>query len=206
MSGVMPTIYHGTPITPRAALVDVCAGRAMCVSFWRLDDAEVVQAISPAIMFRQWRFFGMAGGAEARRGMVHSRGLAALFRVARASIVPSRKVGRHTRCAGRAVTAKRQPASAMAIRSVEGCASVAHGWASGSAAALVRAIRPRLPGMDRQGQVTRQSRLPRAHGGSCSRSGKQVASASHDARNSRGSYLSVHQRRQHQSGAEWSSL
>lgn len=31
------TIYHGTPLTPRAALVSVCTGRAMCVSFCRLD-------------------------------------------------------------------------------------------------------------------------------------------------------------------------
>lgn len=47
----MALIHHGTPLTPRAALFDVCAGRAMCVSFYRPDDAEVVEAISPAIMF-----------------------------------------------------------------------------------------------------------------------------------------------------------
>ena len=43
-------IYHGTPMTPRAALLDVCDGRAMCVSFYRPDDVEAVEAISPAIM------------------------------------------------------------------------------------------------------------------------------------------------------------
>lgn len=42
----MTTVYHGTPLTPRAALVAVGAGRAMCVSFYRPDDAEVVEAIS----------------------------------------------------------------------------------------------------------------------------------------------------------------
>ena len=47
----MALIHHGTPLTPRAALFDVCAGRAMGVSFYRPDDAEVVEAISPAIMF-----------------------------------------------------------------------------------------------------------------------------------------------------------
>jgi hypothetical protein len=48
----MSVIYHGTPMTPRAALLDVCKGRAMCVSFYRHDDVEAVEAISPAIMFR----------------------------------------------------------------------------------------------------------------------------------------------------------
>lgn len=65
---MMPVIHHGTPMTPRAALLDVCAGRAMCVSFWRLDDTEAVEAISPAIMFRQRRLFGMAGSASRGRG------------------------------------------------------------------------------------------------------------------------------------------
>lgn len=50
-----PTIYHGTPLTPRDALRSVCTGRAMCISFYRPDDVEVVEAISPAIMFRQRR-------------------------------------------------------------------------------------------------------------------------------------------------------
>ena len=48
MSG--PVIHHGTPMTPRAALLDVCAGRAMCVSFFRPDDVEIVERISPTIM------------------------------------------------------------------------------------------------------------------------------------------------------------
>ena len=47
-----PVIYHGTPMTPRAALLSVCKGRAMCVSFFRPDDVEAVEAISPDIMFR----------------------------------------------------------------------------------------------------------------------------------------------------------
>lgn len=40
----MTTIYHGTPLTPRAALLSVCAGRAMCVSFYRPDDVKEVEA------------------------------------------------------------------------------------------------------------------------------------------------------------------
>lgn len=31
-------IYHGTPMTPRAALRAVGAGRGLCVSFFRPDD------------------------------------------------------------------------------------------------------------------------------------------------------------------------
>ncbi len=29
-----PVIYHGTPMTPRAALIDVLSGRGGCVSFF----------------------------------------------------------------------------------------------------------------------------------------------------------------------------
>ncbi len=54
--GELPIIYHGTPLTPRSALLDVCNGRAMCVSFWRPDDVEVVEAISPASMFDSGAF------------------------------------------------------------------------------------------------------------------------------------------------------
>ncbi len=46
-------IYHGTPLTPRAALLDVLPGRAGCVSFFRPDDTEAVEAVCPRVMFRQ---------------------------------------------------------------------------------------------------------------------------------------------------------
>ena len=72
-------IYHGTPMTPRAALLDVCDGRAMCVSFYRPDDVEAVEAISPAIMFRQWSVFVLEAGAARRRGMGWGSGLASLL-------------------------------------------------------------------------------------------------------------------------------
>lgn len=48
-------IHHGTPMTPRAALLAVLPGRAACVSFARPDDVEAVEAVCPRIMFRQWR-------------------------------------------------------------------------------------------------------------------------------------------------------
>lgn len=46
-----PIIHHGTPMTPRAALLAVCTGRAMCVSFYRPDDVEAVEQIAPFIMY-----------------------------------------------------------------------------------------------------------------------------------------------------------
>jgi len=53
---VAPIIYHGTPLTPRAALVAVLPGRASCVSFHHPQDAEAVEATSPTIMFDNGAF------------------------------------------------------------------------------------------------------------------------------------------------------
>jgi len=55
-----PLIYHGTPLTPRAALNAVLPGRGACVSFWRPDDIEAVQQVAPFIMldngaFSEWQ-------------------------------------------------------------------------------------------------------------------------------------------------------
>lgn len=50
------TIYHGTPMSPRAALVAVGSGRAMCVSFFRPDDIETVEQIAPYIMLDNGAF------------------------------------------------------------------------------------------------------------------------------------------------------
>lgn len=52
----MALVYHGTPMTPRAALQAVCAGRANCVSFYRPDDVVTVEAISPFIMYDNGAF------------------------------------------------------------------------------------------------------------------------------------------------------
>ena len=78
----MTIIYHGTPITPRSALLEVCKGRAMCVSFFRPDDVEAVEAISPAVMFRQRSIFNVEGGTTQRRGVGRALGLVGLLRVA----------------------------------------------------------------------------------------------------------------------------
>lgn len=51
-----PTIFHGTPITPRAALEAVLPGRAACVSFFRPDDVEAVEAVCPFVMYDNGAF------------------------------------------------------------------------------------------------------------------------------------------------------
>ena len=51
----MALVYHGTPLTPRAALAAV-AGRAMCVSFYRPDNVQDVEAQSPFVMYDNGAF------------------------------------------------------------------------------------------------------------------------------------------------------
>lgn len=199
--GDVPVIHHGTPMTPRAALMDVCAGRAMCVSFWRPDDVEAVEAISPAIMFRQRRVFGMAGGAEARRGMVHTRGLDPLFRLARAATISPRKMGRDARCSGRTLTTQRFITGGLAVWT-EGRAALAYGRAGRSAVKAMRQVRPGMPGLDRQRQASGLPGISFAHGGSLPRDRQSMASASHDARCGRGTRLPLRQCRQHQPCSE----
>lgn len=197
------TIYHGTPLTPRAALLDVCMGRAMCVSFFRPDDVEVVEAISPAVMFRQRGFFLLAAGDEARRGLARDCRLDTLLRLVGASPVHARTMGNHAGYSWCAVPAQRQPARRMALRS-EGRARLAHGWADRAASQAVRAMGPRVPWMDRaEGRITR---LPRANGRGRARLGQSLASAAHAAGNSRGLRLPLSQRRQHEPCAERMAL
>lgn len=194
-------IYHGTPMTPRAALLNVCASRAMCVSYFRPDDVEAVAAISPAIMFRQWCLFRMARGSKARAGMVHPRGLDALLRLARTASVSSWTLGSDPRRAWRAKPAQRQPFAAVAVRATRR-ASLAHGRADRASVAAVRAIRTGLSGMDGRGQAPGRAGLPRPHGGSGPRSRKPLACLAHDARHSSCADVSLHQRGRHHTGAE----
>jgi hypothetical protein len=51
----MTTIYHGTPMTPRAAL-EAMAGRSFCVSYYRPDDDVTVARISDDIMLDNGAF------------------------------------------------------------------------------------------------------------------------------------------------------
>ena len=52
----LPTIYHGTPMTPRAARITVLPGRAACVSFFRPDHVRDVEHLCPQIMYDNGAF------------------------------------------------------------------------------------------------------------------------------------------------------
>lgn len=201
----MTTIYHGTPMTPRAALLDVCKGRAICVSFFRPDDVEAVEAISPAIMFRQRGVLVLESGAQARRGMAREMGLAQLLRVAGASLVPSRTVGGDTRYAGGTVPAQRCASAGMAVWS-KGGTPLAHGRPNRAAASALRAIRQGLFGLDWRGKVNRLPSLSRADARGRSGARQPLACHSHDARDSRCIRLPLSQRGQHIAGAERMAL
>ena len=200
-----PVIYHGTPLTPRAALLDVCKGRAMCVSFYRPDDVEAVEAISPAIMFRQRRVFVLEAGATQWRGVGRSSGLDAILRVAGASPVSSGAVGSHPRHAGRTFPAQRQPFDRVAIWAAWR-APLAHGWAVRAAATPMRPIRPGLLGLDRAGQEHRLPRVSRTHGGSGQGFREPMAGDPYDARNGGGVSLPLYQCGQHITRTEWMAI
>jgi hypothetical protein len=190
------TIYHGTPMTPRAALLDVCAGRAMCVSFYRPDDVEAVEAVSPAIMFRQWRVFLLESGAAGGAGVGNRSRLVGLLRMAGASPVSPRTLGSHSRHAGRTVSTQRCAVERMAARPAWR-SSVAYGRAYRAAAQTVRKARP---GMSRLGwprQGDRLPRLSRADGGGRQGLGQPLAGSAHDARDGGGLRLPLRQRGQH---------
>lgn len=200
-----PVIYHGTPLTPRAALLDVCKGRAMCVSFFRPDDVEAVEAISPAIMFRQRRILNVEGGAAQRRAMVRKVGLVGLLRLAGTAPVSSWAMGRDPGYAGCAEPAQRCTASAMAVRT-EGRAALAHGWANRKAIAALREVRPGLPRMDRRGEALGPTRVSRPHGGGGSGFGEPLASNSHDARDRGGINVSLCRGGRNDTSAKWMAI
>lgn len=174
-------IYHGTPLTPRDALVSVCTGRAMCVSFFRPDDVGAVEKIAPFCHAGQRRVLRMEGGTSAWRALVYPRRLAALLRVVGATPFSSRQVGSHSRCTGSAKPAQRQPASRVAIRS-KGCPALAYGRPDRTASAVVRAIRPGVLGMDRRRQASRPARVSSKNARGRSGFGQPMAGSAHDAR------------------------
>ena len=55
--------YHGTPLTPRAALLTM-AGKHFCVPFSDPRDADTCQAIAQSIMFDSGAFSAFRGGRE----------------------------------------------------------------------------------------------------------------------------------------------
>jgi hypothetical protein len=185
-----PTIYHGTPLTPRAALLSVCTGRAMCVSFYRPDDVEAVEAISPDIMFRQRRIFHVEGCTAARRGMGREMGLVGLFRLVGTSLVSTGQMGGCAGYAGRSVTAQRCARGSMAVRT-EGRAPLAHGRTNRAPSTALRQVGSCLPWLDRRGQASGQARISRTHGRSGQGIRQPLARSAHDARDRGGLRLPV---------------
>jgi hypothetical protein len=143
-----PDIYHCTPMTPRAALEELGVGRNFCVSFWRPDDCEVVERVASTVMFRQRGVFRMAGGHEARRGMVRSRGLVALLSLA-GTTSPWQSLGHHTGRSRRTLSGQRWSGERVAVWDREGGSGVAHGWPCLTPAETVRPLPDRVHRMDR---------------------------------------------------------
>jgi hypothetical protein len=197
----MTIIYHGTPITPRSALLEVCKGRAMCVSFFRPDDVEAVEAISPAVMFRQRSLFNVEGGTTQRRGVGRALGLVGLLWVARTSLVPSGSLGGCSRYARRTEPAQRCTSSAMAVWS-EGRTALAHGWTYRTPSTLVQSVGSGLHIVDGQRKAPRSPRVSRAHGRSGQGFRKSLACYSHDARPEGGLGLPILQCRRDNAGSE----
>lgn len=102
-------IYHGTPITPRAALEAILPGRAACVSFYRPDDLEALLATCPQIMFRSRRLFILDGGHARWEGMGRGRArgmVAGLLPLAGVHHLASGPMGDHAGQPGGAVPAQ----------------------------------------------------------------------------------------------------
>lgn len=202
---MQPTIYHGTPMTPRAALQQM-SGRAFCVSFYRPDDVEVVQQISPAIMFRQWRVFVLASSIKSWSGVGRGSGLAAILQMARASIA-GRALGSNTRQSWRTFTDQRRIAERLAVWSV-GRTTMAHGQPYRSPAATVRQIRASLLGLDGAGKRFHRwvRGLVSSHGRSCKHIGQSMAQHSHDAWRNGCAGVSLSQCGQHKFSTERTSI
>ena len=199
----MGVIYHGTPLTPRAALLNVCAGRAMCVSFYRPDDVEAVEEISPAIMYDNGAFSFWQQALREGKEWAEDRDWTPFLSLAGAPHISSRALGRHSRYAGCAVPAQRRTAERLAFRA-ERRTALAHGRIDRSACPTVRAIPARLRRMDRRSEegAGRLSSLSPQDGRGYSPDGQCMAPTAHASGNGSGLRLSLYQRRQHQPRAE----
>jgi len=202
------TIYHGTPMTPRAALLDVLSGRAACVSFYRPDDVEAVEAVCPRVMFRQRRVPLLDGSTQAGRRMVREAArLDAILSLV--GVAPeSRPLGGHSRHARRSLPAQRQPAERLAIRHIVRGSAVAYGRAAGSPRASLRAIRQGCARLDRRSEERAGwlRPLPASDGRGCQAIRQPMARHAHDARDQGCVRLPFLQRRRDQSRAKWMAI
>ena len=203
------TIYHGTPLTPRAALLDVLSGRAGCVSFFRPDDVEAVEAVCPRVMFRQRGIQLLDGSPAAWRGMGRQAArLDAVLSLAGAEVACRWTLGGHSRHAGSAFPAQRQPACRLAVRHEAGRSALAYGRAARSVGASLRAIRHGCAGMDWRPKAgaCRMRQIPAPHGRGRQDVRQPMAQHAHDARHQGSLRLPLCERRRHEPCAERTSL
>lgn len=176
-----PTIYHGTPLTPRAALMDVCAGRAMCVSFHRPDDVGAAEAISPAIMYDNGAFSFWREALRSGQEWAEDRDWTPFLSLARTAPVHTRPMGRDPGCTGGTFPAQRRTAERLAVRA-ERRPPVAYGRTDRAPAAPLRALRSRMPRMDGARHRPRLRGMVPPDGRGCGRARQPLAGPSHDAR------------------------
>lgn len=204
-------IYHGTPMTPRAALEAVLPGRAGCVSFYRPDDLEALEAICPQLMFRPRRVFLLDGRDARREGMGSGepgRLVAGLLQVAGAAPVRRRPVGDHPRQPRRSFAGQRRAAERLALWPRTRLTRLAYGRPDRAAGVAMRAVRPGMSRMDRRSEegACGLRCLPPQDGRRCGHDGQHLAPAAHAARNEGGVRLPLHQRGQHEPCAERPSI
>lgn len=205
-----PIIFHGTPLTPRAALKAVLPGRAACVSFYRPDDLEAVLACCPHVMFRPGRLLDLGGGSAQGRG-AGRRGetrMVRLLRMARTDDLASGPLGHNPGHSCRAVPAQRRADERLAVWQVKGRAGLAHGRPNRPSRTALRTIRPGLSRVDRRPEARARGMrcLSAPHGRGRRSDGQHMAPDTYAARNCRGLRLSIRERRQHVAGAERMAL
>ncbi len=189
-------------MTPRAALLNVMPGRAGCVSFYRPDDIDHIEAVCPRVMLDNGAFSFWQQAIRAGNEWAEERDWTPFLPVDRAAS-DRRAMGSHPRYARSAKPAQRRDAERMAVRSM-GSAAVAHGRPAGEVGQAVRPIRARLHRVDRRGQngCGRVRCLHGAHGRGCGVSRQSMAGAAHDARHDGRAAFPLQQRGQHVSSAE----
>jgi len=205
-----PVIYHGTPLTPRAALDAVLPGRAACVSFFRPDSLEAVLAVCPQVMFRPRGIFLLDAGRARRSGMGRGRPadmVAGLLRLARTDAVHAGPMGDHARQPCGTVPAQRRASKRLAVRGPRR-ARLAYGRADRASGAAVRSVPARLHRLDRRPEERAgglRGLFPQDGGGRPA-DGQSLAPSAH-ASGDRGCVgRPLCQRRQHQSRTEWAPL
>ena len=206
---VAKVIYHGTPLTPRAALLDVLSGRAGCVSFFRPDDVEAVEAVCPRVMFRQRRVQLLDGSTASGRGMGRQAArLDAVLSVAGASAARCRPMGGDTGHAGSAVPAQRCSAERLAVRHKARRSALAYGRAAGSSGASLRPLRHGCVGMDWRPEAGARGLrpIPAPHGRGVQAVRQPLAQHAHDARHQGRVRLPLHQCRRDEPCAERTPL